>query len=84
MNELPCIDCITLAICKNEIKNISYGHFPSYYIRMLNLLDISRKCSLLKDYIGLDVLNDYLIIELLTNKKASNVLTFLLKGSKYE
>ena len=44
--EIPCIDCITLAICRSRI--MPFNH-PDTYLRAVKELTIH--CSLIKEYI---------------------------------
>jgi hypothetical protein len=48
-NQIPCIDCITLGICKSYIREINRGSiFSNDYLRVLNL---SIRCSLLFEFL---------------------------------
>lgn len=48
MEELPCIDCITLPLCK-EYVNTNRLVFMFHYSRLVRM---AKKCEILNDYLG--------------------------------
>jgi len=44
-DQIPCINCITLAICKAQTHKRRIGNTP-----MNLIVNLTRKCSLIKEY----------------------------------
>lgn len=62
MNMLPCVDCITLSLCKSQYRDTIFGHYSyargSFIIfRARNKL--TSKCILLDNYVYKDWNADY-------------------------
>lgn len=50
--EFPCIDCITLAICKAITEESKRQHKINPIRRRLSIVSLLSKCQLLEDYIA--------------------------------
>lgn len=48
---LPCVDCITLPICKSMVREYSSDNMPPHKQHFLH--DIRQKCSLVKEWLSL-------------------------------
>ena len=76
MNGIPCLECITRAICKVQYKedlNKEYAHglIDPQVVALSNLI---KKCSIIKDYTE-DKLDQHIIY-----KRVSKLYKFFNKG----
>jgi hypothetical protein len=76
VNKLPCVDCITLPICKSQVLNIDVR-----YHRIHAMLVLWKKCSLIKSYTSLANKTTFPHLSLdIDYSKSIKALSYLIKG----
>lgn len=86
--KLPCIDCITLSICKNEymeIHDLIIRQGRSYAVSSACTDRLSGKCSLINNFLRKKVkCSDGTVLTAVLIKREQALERFMVKRSEHE